>query len=109
ARAPGVPLGPRRDAGQIVDFQVEYVNSAAREVVGPAATSATLLAVYPYVGSHELLPAFTRVLRDGLPVHLGPLKATDDATPSAITARASRLWDRVLMVWRVPGEAELIY
>src|SRR5439155_17197164 len=73
------------------------------------ATSTTLLAVYPHVGSHVLLPEFARVLRDGLPVRLGPLKATDDATPRAITARAARLWDRVLMVWRVLGEAELIY
>jgi serine phosphatase RsbU (regulator of sigma subunit) len=59
-----------------------------------------------------LLPRFAALLADGGPVLVGPTRlepATDPGNAQVMTVRASRMWDRILMIWRVHGEAELIY
>ena len=105
---PVVLLAPVQDDGPIVDFRVVYANAAARELTGPGTGEPTLLSLYPELGSRLLLPELARVLRDGLAARFGPVRVSDRHN-TVVTGRAARLWDRVLLVWRELGEAELIY
>ncbi len=125
---PAAVLAPVWEDGRVVDFRIEYANEAATALVAPARLdrNTTLLAVYPMIGSEVLLSRFADLLRSGGPVRLGPTRL---ASPRAgaqraggsgrraqrppdskvMTVQASRLSDRILMVWREHGEAELIY
>jgi PAS domain-containing protein len=118
---PAALLAPVLVDNQVADFRVEYANAAARTLIGPGdrlPADTTLLTMYPQVGARVLLPELTRVLADAQPTQIGPVRmspapaGTQPRTgPAAqvLTVRAAGLWDRVLMVWRVLGEAELIY
>src|SRR5205814_1656301 len=77
-------------------------------LTGPGTGEPTLLSLYPELGSRLLLPELARVLRDGLAARFGPVRVSDRHN-TVVTGRAARLWDRVLLVWRELGEAELIY
>jgi len=96
--------------GQLVDFQVEYANTPAREVLTASRIDlnhATLLALYPNIGAVRLLGAFGQLLRDGAPVRLSDvLVTTRSGRPSnghdqRLSVHAVRLWDRVLMVFEL--------
>jgi hypothetical protein len=118
---PAAVLAPVWEGGQVVDFQVEYANAPATELISPARAGedATLLTGYPRIGSELLLPRFVELLHTGGPQRLGPARlgpstgrgpATGGpATTQVMTAHAGRVWDRVVMVWRVHDEAELIH
>jgi PAS domain-containing protein len=112
---PAVVLTPVWADGQVVDFRVEYANTPATELIAPTRLDddATLLAIYPRIGSELLLPRFAELLRTGKSLELGPTRlgplASGPAAAQVMTVQAGRVWDRVLMVWRIHGEAELIY
>jgi serine phosphatase RsbU (regulator of sigma subunit) len=107
---PGALLAPIREQGRINDFRIEYVNDLARAVLGPERidpADATLLSVYPDIGSRVLLPEFVRVLTTGEPVHLDSVPIGDES--AVMTVRASRLWDRVFAIWKVRSESEVLH
>jgi serine phosphatase RsbU (regulator of sigma subunit) len=113
---PAALLAPVVVDGQIVDFRVDYVNALARRVVTAARVDpdeATLLAVYPGLGSNLLLPELARLLQDGQPRRLDNLRVDPRydgvQTAQTISMHAVRLWDRVFAVWRVYTEADLLY
>jgi PAS domain-containing protein len=115
---PAVVLAPARSDGQVSDFVVEYANEPAQALAPDRIEhgKATLLSLYPRIGSQLLLPQLTRALHSGFPVRLGPLplEPTDGGGgggggAQTITASAARIWDRVVLTWRVRAEAELIY
>jgi hypothetical protein len=113
---PAALLAPVRENGQVVDFRVEYANAPATELISPARVGedATLLMVYPRVGSELLLPRFAELLHTGEPQRLGPARLSPvtgggPATTRVMIAHASRVWDQVIMVWRVHDESELIH
>jgi hypothetical protein len=115
---PAAVLAPMWQDGRIVDFRIEQANGPAAALTSPAGEDASLLTVYPRVGSELLLPHFAALLRDGGQVRLGPARMDPPPTRSGrsapppvplMTVRAGRLWDRVLMVWRLNAEGELIY
>jgi serine phosphatase RsbU (regulator of sigma subunit) len=113
---PAAVLTPVWERGQVVDLRVEYANAAGTELLAPARAGedATLLTAYPVVGSELLLPRFAELLRTGAPqrvgsVRLGRFAGGGTAAPQLITAHASQVWDRVVMVWRVYDEDELIH
>jgi PAS domain-containing protein len=127
---PAAVLDPVWADGRVVDFRIEYANEAATALVAPGRLDqdATLLAAYPRIGSEVLLARFADLLRSGGPMRLGPTRLVPQrasvqraggsgrragsAGPvdgKVMTVQAIRLSDRVLMVWREHGEAELIY
>jgi serine phosphatase RsbU (regulator of sigma subunit) len=111
---PAVLLAPVWQDGRLVDLRIEYANVPATELVKVtrAGGDETLLSVYPRVGSELLLPRFAALLADGGPLRVGPARLdppSDPGNAQVITVRASRMWDRVLMIWQVHSEAELIY
>ena len=114
---PAMVLAPVRSDDRVIDFAVEYANTAATELlkVTRVGSDQTLLETYPRIGAELLLPGFTGLLTSGGPLNVGPARlnaAADPADPDAaqvMTVRASRVWDRVLMTWRIHSEAELIY
>jgi PAS domain-containing protein len=112
---PAAVLAPVWENGQVVDFRVEYANAPATELLSPARAGedATLLAVYPRIGSELLLPRLTELLHTGGPQRVGPTRlgapAAGRATAQVMTAHAGRVWDRVVLVWRVHDESELIH
>ncbi|GAA1793772.1 SpoIIE family protein phosphatase [Planosporangium flavigriseum] len=113
---PAAVLAPVWADGQVVDFRIEHANTAAAELISPARAGqdATLLTAYPRVGSELLLPGLVGVLHSGGPRRLGPARLSptagaDPAISQVMTADASRVWDRAVMVWRVHDESELIH
>jgi serine phosphatase RsbU (regulator of sigma subunit) len=113
---PAALLSPVSADGQIVDFRVDYGNAHTRRLLTAArvdADEATLLAVYPGLGSQTLLPEFAQLLQDGQPRRLVELRVdprTDGvAQPQTVSMQAVRLWDRVFASWRVHTEADLLY
>ncbi len=113
---PAAMLAPVCTDGHLVDFRIEYANEPASELIAPAGADATLLTAYPWIGSELLLPRFAELLRTGGRLRLGPARLHPPASRPAgrtagevMTVRAGRLWDRVLMIWRIHGEAELIH
>ncbi|HEV7898368.1 MAG TPA: SpoIIE family protein phosphatase [Planosporangium sp.] len=112
---PAAVLAPVWEDGRVVDFRVEYANAPATELISPARAGedATLLTVYPLVGSELLLPRFAELLHTGGTQRLGPSRlspsAGGPATTRFMTAHAGRLWDRVVVAWRVHDEDELIH
>lgn len=113
---PAFLLTPVHDGGKVIDFRVEYANGPARELITAERLDprdVSLLALYPQVGSEVLLPELARLITDGRTVQLGPVRS-DPGTGSTlpgkpITVRASRLWDRVLLIWRGHDESELLH
>ena len=104
----------------MIDFRIEYANAHATALIGPVGPGAemSLLSAYPLVGSEVLLAPFTKVVRDGGQAVLGPARLMqqpgrgrdrDQQQVRVMSARAGRLWDRVVMVWRVTAEHELIH
>jgi PAS domain-containing protein len=112
---PAAVLAPVWEDGQVVDFRIEHANAPAAELISPARVGedATLLMIYPRVGSELLLPRFAKLLETGEPQRLEPARlgpATGGpATIRVMTAQGGRVWDRVVMTWRVHDEAELIH
>ncbi|MGC9670383.1 SpoIIE family protein phosphatase [Planosporangium sp. 12N6] len=112
---PTVLLAPVWDDGRVVDFRVEYANAPAAELISPARAGegATLLAIYPRIGSELLLPRLATLLHTGRPQRLGPVRLAPATGGSAVgrmlSARAGRVADRVVMTWRVHDESELIH
>jgi serine phosphatase RsbU (regulator of sigma subunit) len=116
---PAMVLAPVWEGGRLVDFQIGHANPPAAALISPARAGegATLLAAYPRVGSELLLPRFADLLRSGGPLRLGPARLDppspgrhDEPVPGQfMTVQAGRVWDRVLMTWRVHSEAELIH
>ncbi len=109
-------LAPIAEGDQIVDFEFEYVNPAARQYAATEEIDlddATLLEVLPEVGSRLLLGEFATVLRTGRPYRLDELyvAAEREGTQSSYTfsAYATRVADRVLTVWRLQTDATLLH
>jgi hypothetical protein len=119
---PAAVLTPVLADGQVIDFRIEDANAPATELISPArgGEHVTLLTVYPRIGSELLLPRFVELLHSGAPQLLGPVPlppvtggrraaGSGRAATRFMTAHASRLADRVIMVWRLHDEAELIH
>ncbi len=109
-------LAPVTEDDQIVDFEFEYANRAARELSATEQidlVNSTLLQVFPEVGSRLLLGEYTKVLRTGVPYQLKDLHiaAENEGTRESYTfaANATRIADRVLAVWRVRTDADLLH
>jgi serine phosphatase RsbU (regulator of sigma subunit) len=111
---PAALLSPVIEDGQLVDFRVEYSNALARRLITGAHADpgdATLLAIYPVLGSTTLLSAFGQLLQDGEPRRLYGLRgdAPGGGRAGSLDVHAVRLWDRVFTVWRVHTAADLLY
>jgi serine phosphatase RsbU (regulator of sigma subunit)/PAS domain-containing protein len=112
----GMLLDPVSQDGLVTDFRMAYINGLARGLLASERvdlTDATLLSVFPGIGSRVLLPAFARVLRTGEFCRLEEV-AVDSAvegtiTSYLITVHACRLWDRVLVIWRVHSAADVLH
>jgi serine phosphatase RsbU (regulator of sigma subunit) len=119
---PAMLLAPIWQDGHLTDLRVEYANGLAdallagdrgRTALGASLGDATLLSLYPGIGSQVLLPEFARVLHNGQSCHLPDLvvESTVEGTDRSYlaTVRASRLWDRVLMIWRIRTAADTLH
>ncbi len=109
-------LAPIIEGDRIIDFEFEYANRAAKQMTSGEQIdldSSTLLEAFPEVGSRLLLGEFARVLRTGQPYQVDDLyiAAEPEGTKASYTfaARAARLADRVLVVWRVRTDADLLH
>jgi hypothetical protein len=113
---PAALLAPITEGDQIIDFEFEYANQAARQLTKGEQIdldSATLLEAFPEVGSRLLLGEYAKVLRTGHPYVVDDLHiaAQREGTKASYTfaARATRLADRVLVVWRIRTDADLLH
>jgi serine phosphatase RsbU (regulator of sigma subunit) len=109
-------LAPITEGDQIVDFEFEYANQAAHklaEVEDIDLDNTTLLEAFPEVGSRLLLGEYTRVLRTGQPYHLDDLylSAANESLRHSYTlaTRVGRFGDRLLVVWRMRTDADLLH
>ncbi|MGH3647685.1 MAG: GAF domain-containing SpoIIE family protein phosphatase, partial [Micromonosporaceae bacterium] len=109
-------LAPITEGDQIVDFEFEYANRAAREYAASEQLdldNSTLLEALPEVGSRLLLGEFAKVLRTGQPYQIDDLHITADLEGThgsyTLSAHATRLTDRVLTVWRIQTGARLLH
>jgi serine phosphatase RsbU (regulator of sigma subunit) len=109
-------LAPITEGDQIIDFEFEYANRAAHELAAVEdidLDNTTLLEAFPEVGSRLLLGEFARVLRTGQPYHLDDLylSAANEGLRHSYTlaSRASRFADRLLVVWRMRTDADLLH
>jgi serine phosphatase RsbU (regulator of sigma subunit) len=113
---PGMLLAPVWQDGAVTDFRIEYANALARGMLDDERgdlTSTTLLSVYPGIGSRQLLPAFARILGSGEFCRLEDVAvdAAVEGSPSSylVTLHACRLWDRILVIWRVHSAADVLH
>ncbi len=113
---PATLLAPVYDGDRVVDFRFQHANAAVRQIaeaerVELAETS--LLALFPDIGSRVLLPKLVAVLDHGESIHMDEVyvDAEREGTRGSyvLTLHASRLWDRVLGVWRVHSPADLLH
>lgn len=108
--SPAVLLTARYgDDGEVVDFDAELSNDAAAPLATNAnGTPASLLTALPDSGIRKLLPAFVATLRDGNPCVLRKVAVStrSNGRPRVhhVDVRAGRVWDRVLVTWRVEPE-----
>lgn len=113
---PSMLLAPVWQDGVVTDFRVEYANALSRGLLDDErvdVTDATLLSIYPGIGSRVLLPAFAHILRSGELCRLEDV-AVDSATEGTrtsylITLHACRLWDRILVIWRLHSAADVLH
>ncbi|HEX6077014.1 MAG TPA: SpoIIE family protein phosphatase, partial [Micromonosporaceae bacterium] len=109
-------LAPITEGDQIIDFEFEYANRAARDAAAVESIdleNTTLLEALPEVGSRLLLGEYTRVLRTGRPYRLNDLyiAAGNEGVRNSYTLshRAIRFADWLLVVWRVQTDADLLH
>lgn len=109
-------LAPITEGDQIIDFEFEYANRTAQKLAGMENVdpeNTTLLEALPEVGSRLLLGEYAKVLRTGKPYRLDDLfiSAENEGLQHSYTLaiRANRFADRLLVVWRVQTEAELLH
>jgi PAS domain-containing protein len=113
---PTLLLSPVHDGDRVIDFALAYANAAAADLIklNRFGGDETLLGMYPLLGAETLLPRLAALLHDGGQVRIDAAPVDPAATPSAaapaqvMTARASRLWDRVVLTFRIHSEAERI-
>lgn len=104
---PAVLLAPRYgDNGQLVDFDTEFSNTAAAPIATkPNGRPQSLLTALPESGARRLLPAFASTLRGGRPCMLRDIKVSmttgNHSTVYTVDIRASRIWEKLLVTWRV--------
>ncbi len=113
---PAAVLTPVYDGDRLVDFRFGYANKPARAFAEGERidlATATLLTVFPGVASELLLPALTEVLGTGSPAVLNGVyaAASQEGTRRSYTLdmQATRMWDQLLLVWRVSTEADLLH
>lgn len=111
---PALLLAPVWNGDQISDFRFELTNQAARRLADADQvdlSQATLLSLFPDVGSRILLPECVRVLNTGQSMHLPEVYAGGcGKRPSrTFSVTFTRIWDRVLTVWRMRTNADLLY
>ncbi|HEX2419144.1 MAG TPA: SpoIIE family protein phosphatase [Micromonosporaceae bacterium] len=109
-------LAPITEGDQIIDFEFGYANQAAYELAAAEnidLDNTTLLEAFPEVGSRLLLGEYARVLRSGQPYKLDDLhlSAANEGLRRSYTMsiRVSRFADRLLVVWRVRTDADLLH
>jgi serine phosphatase RsbU (regulator of sigma subunit)/PAS domain-containing protein len=109
-------LSPITEGEQIVDFEFEYANTAAYDLAAAEhidLDSTTLLEAFPEVGSRLLLGEYTKVLRTGQPFHLDDLylSAANEGLRYSYTmaTRVNRFADRLLVVWHLRTDADLLH
>ncbi|WP_412543947.1 SpoIIE family protein phosphatase [Longispora sp. K20-0274] len=115
-RRPAVVLSPEYDGDRIVDFHAECGSPAAWELAtaeGLDGSDGSVLTVLPQLGSQLLLPALTEVIRTGESLDLADVWLARDREglrgSYRVDLHAARLWDRVLVTWRVHTEADLLH
>ncbi|GAA4906827.1 stage II sporulation protein E [Stackebrandtia albiflava] len=113
---PAVLLSPVWQDDQAVDFHIELASPAARRMARSEEMNeqrGTLLTTLPHAGSSLLLPVLQRVLHTGEAEHLDDVRldARQEGTSRdyRLSLRAIRMWDRVLLTWRVVTEAERLW
>lgn len=113
---PAVVLAPISDADAVVDLRVVRANTHARRELEQAALredDVTLLSMFPQAGATVLLEACLQALRGGGLRQLDDVRvgATDlgGGRVHGLSARITRISDRVLMVWQPVRPAELAY
>ncbi|MGH3742759.1 MAG: SpoIIE family protein phosphatase, partial [Micromonosporaceae bacterium] len=113
---PAALLAPIRDGDRIVDFEFELANPVAHKMAEAEQVdlrNSTLLEVFPEVGSRLLLREYSKVLRTGKSYQIGDLHiaAEEEGTRDSYTfaMHAVRFADRVLVVWRLRTDADLLH
>ncbi|WP_018349883.1 ANTAR domain-containing protein [Longispora albida] len=114
---PAVALRPEYDAdGQITDFWPECASPAARrlaEAEGMDNPEGSLMSALPLAGSQILMPILAEVLSTGESTDLDALwlgAETEGLRHSyLVDLHVARIWDRILMTWKVHGEPELLH
>ncbi|MFD1073068.1 SpoIIE family protein phosphatase [Longispora fulva] len=115
-RRPAVVLVPEYDDDRIVDFHAECASPAAWELAtteGLDASDASVLTVLPQLGSQVLLPALAEVVRTGESLDLADVWVSPEREglrgSYLVDLHVARLWDRLLVTWRVHAEADLLH
>ena len=112
---PAAVLAPVTADGEVVDFVFEKINGLAREyaVERRVELAGGRLREVNAQLSVLLLPALREVLGTGVArqfddVYLGP-RGAPHRTGLRVTARAARVWDRLVYTWRVSSDAEALH
>ncbi|HET6211234.1 MAG TPA: GAF domain-containing protein [Micromonosporaceae bacterium] len=109
-------LAPIVEDGEIVDMRIEYENVAAGgdPLFGASGgPGRTLVELMPTLAAQLLVPEYVAVLRTGWPSRLDRVRATVEHGGTlqtvVFTAWGTRVHDRVIVVWRVHGDADLLH
>jgi hypothetical protein len=112
---PAAVLAPLIASGEVVDFVFEKVNGLARDYAKDRRVELAggrLRELNPQLAGW-LLPALREVLATGVArqfddIYIGP-RGAPHRTELRITARAARVWDRLVYCWRVSTDAEVLH
>jgi PAS domain-containing protein len=112
---PAAVMAPVVVGGEVVDFVFEKVNGLARDYAKDRRVEMVggrLRELNPQLAGW-LVPALREVLGTGVArqfddVYVGA-RGTPRGTGLRITARAARVWDRIVYCWRVSTDAEVLH
>jgi PAS domain-containing protein len=112
---PAAVVAPVTVDGEVVDFLFEKVNGLAREYAVERRielAGGRLRELNPQT-SVWLVPALREVLSTGVArqfddIYIGP-RGAPHRSGLRITARAARVWDRLVYTWRVSTDAEALH
>jgi AmiR/NasT family two-component response regulator len=91
------------DWGTVVDWRFDRISSDASDAAGRTGEQLTgrrLLELYPYLADSAILRGYERALRTGRPFSGEELLPGGQGGFTAVTVRAARLGDGILLTWR---------